>query len=126
MTRRAPGERKPGEYPARAITLAESIDIDMERASEAKFQDWIIKRAVGYQWDPELIYHTRFSIDSPAGFPDLVLAKGARTIFWEVKAWNGKPTPKQEKWIAALQVAGQEARFVWPKDWREVDEELSK
>ena len=37
-----------------------------------------------------------------SGFPDLVLAKGQRVYFLELKAAKGTTTPDQEAWIEAL------------------------
>lgn len=122
--RAARGQRV--EWPARAISLDEMTDLEMAETTEAKFQAWVIGRAVGYGWDRDLIYHSLHSMGSQAGFPDLVLVKGARVIFWELKSPTGKATPAQEKWIEALRAAGCVAAVVWPKDWRMVNEELSR
>lgn len=51
-------------------------------------------------------YHTHRSDRSPAGFPDLVLVRGPRLIFAELKrqARSAKPTPAQEEWLDRLGV----------------------
>lgn len=50
------------------------------------------------------------------GFPDLVLIKGKRILFWELKTEKGKVFPNQQAWINALQEAGQEAEVMRPRD----------
>ncbi len=51
-----------------------------------------------------------------AGFPDLVLVRGDRLLFVELKSEAGKLATAQVDWIAALDRAGCEV-FVWrPSD----------
>lgn len=56
------------------------------------------------------------------GFPDLVLVKGERLLFAELKSATGKLTPEQQAWLDALrQVPGIEA-YVWrPTYWYAVE-----
>jgi len=61
-----------------------------------------------------------------AGFPDLVLVKGERLIFAELKRELGIVAEAQTEWLAALEMAGAEC-YVWrPSQMREVLETLSK
>lgn len=51
-----------------------------------------------------LVYHTRDSRGSEAGFPDLVLVhpgKG-RLVFAELKGSQGRTSPGQHRWLDAL------------------------
>jgi VRR-NUC domain len=83
---------------------------------EAELQEAIVEMArwLGFK----LIYHTKYSIQSAAGFPDLVLVGRGRLIFAEVKSDTGKLTPSQLAWYAGLLDVGAEA-YVWrPADWK--------
>lgn len=58
------------------------------------------------------------------GFPDLVLVRGDRLIFAELKSDRGKPSPDQEAWLAGLELVAQACDLVevhlWtPADWPE-------
>lgn len=54
-----------------------------------------------------------------AGFPDLVLVRGSRCLFVELKSEKGKLSAEQETWINFLTAANQRGRvFIWrPSDW---------
>lgn len=55
-----------------------------------------------------------------AGFPDLLLVRGAQLVAAELKSARGKVTPEQADWLDALDGAGV-AVYVWkPADWDEV------
>lgn len=68
------------------------------------------------------------------GFPDLVLVKGRRLIFAELKSQKGRVSPEQAAWLDALSgdafLAPGEYRDVevkvWrPADWPEIEAVLS-
>jgi hypothetical protein len=60
-----------------------------------------------------------------AGFPDLVMVRGERIIFAELKSDTGKISVDQEAWLEALGQAGE--AYVWrPRDWDSVVENLSR
>lgn len=66
-------------------------------------------------------YHVRNSkagiVQGEVGFPDLVLVRGNRVLFIELKRENGKTTPEQVAWLEAFLLAGLEV-YVWrPSDW---------
>lgn len=87
--------------------------------------------AAGY-----LCYHTRFSLKSAAGFPDLVLVggpQGNRLIFAELKRQGKAPTeghlskgviPRwvvgQREWLKALDDAAAEVYWWWPSDVHDI------
>lgn len=92
---------------------------DAQRAAklpEQQLQELILAAAARYGW---LGYHTHDSRRSQAGFPDLVLVHEGRrlTLFRELKKQNGRATPEQKEWLAALTAAGQDAAIWRPLDW---------
>lgn len=58
------------------------------------------------------------------GWPDLVLVKGKRIIFMEVKGSGGRLSAHQERIMGVL---GDVAEFyaVWPTDWAFIERELA-
>ena len=62
-------------------------------------------------------YHTHDSRRSAPGFPDLVLARGKRVIFAELKSAGGRLSITQKEWLDTLEHTPAEV-YVWrPKDW---------
>jgi hypothetical protein len=52
------------------------------------------------------------------GFPDLVLVKGDRLLFAELKASKGRTTLEQDDWLAALGAVPGVSVHLWrPEDW---------
>ena len=83
--------------------------------SEKDFQADVEKFARKNGW---MVYHTRDSRKSAAGFPDLVLIRGPRLIVAELKVGDNKPTAAQLDWLEAFRGARVEEVFVWrPEDW---------
>ena len=72
----------------------------------------ILEAAAYLGW---MIYHVRRSdlgiVQGTPGFPDLVLAKGGRTLFLELKSWTGHLTDAQRRWLEAI---GDGAQIVTP------------
>ena len=96
----------------------------MTRAlSEKDFRQQIVDLARACGW---FVYFTWRSIHSPAGFPDLVLVRGAICLFRELKTEKGKPTDAQRDWLAALTGAGQDAKVWRPSDWPEIEATLTR
>jgi len=72
-----------------------------------------------------LVYHTYDSRRSPEGFPDLVLVRGNKVVFVELKAAKGRVTPSQRVWLDALEKVQQVETHLWrPVDWDEIAEVL--
>jgi hypothetical protein len=80
--------------------------------TEAQLQSTIIEEAVLMGWN---YYHTRFSILSKRGFPDLVLVR-ERVVYMELKTMRGKISISQQQWIDALKAAKQEVYVIRPCD----------
>jgi hypothetical protein len=76
--------------------------------SERAFQDNVIALAKLFGWRvahfrPAQTKHGwRTPMQGDKGFPDLVLAKGGRVVFAELKSDKGKLSADQKDWIAAL------------------------
>lgn len=95
---------------------------------EEGFQKTVIDLAQLYGW---LVAHFRPSLNGRgqwrtavaadgAGFFDLVLVRGPRVLFVELKAGKNKSEPDQLKWQQAMLAAGQTV-YVWrPEQWDDV------
>lgn len=77
-------------------------DMVARQMSEDALQQQVERIARGFGW---LVYHVRDSRRSQAGFPDLVLVRGSRIVFAELKTERGRTSPAQQEWLAALQMA---------------------
>lgn len=88
--------------------------------TEAVFQSQVMQLAKALGWGP--IYHTRYSLGSRAGYPDLHLLRGPRSVFIELKTMKGVVSKAQEEWIAALRAAGHEAYVFRPSDQARIEE----
>jgi hypothetical protein len=79
--------------------------------------------ATGFGWR---VYHTHDSRRSTAGFPDLVLVRGSRLVFAELKSLKGIVEPEQREWLDDLaRVKGVEVWLVRPAaDYSELVESL--
>lgn len=89
--------------------------------SEREFQRQVVQlaRLLGF-----LVYHTRDSRGSDKGFPDLVMVKGKRVLWAELKSPKGRLRPEQKAWLEALRGAGCDVRLWRPDDWPEVERTL--
>ena len=71
-----------------------------EAMTEAQLLRQVRSLANHYGW---LIYHTKFSVGSDPGYPDLTLAHPSGRIIWaELKRQKGTVTEAQQKWLDAL------------------------
>ena len=78
--------------------------------TEKDFQNAVVAYAKEKGW---LVYHTYDSRRSQAGFPDLVMVKGKRVMFIELKSSEGKETEAQSKWLSALEKVEIRVVDVW-------------
>ena len=107
--------------PGRDGLTMDIYPINNDITTEKKFTNRVAYEATNvYGWD--LVYHTWNSKNSAAGFPDLVMVKGKRLIFAELKMnlpgkRKGKLSPHQEEWLAGLnKVPGIEVYTWWYPD----------
>ena len=93
--------------------------------TEREFQQAVVQLARLMGWR---VHHTRPAltqrgrwltpIQGDAGFPDLVLCRGGRVIFAELKRNGARPTPAQRGWLEALQACAGVECYLWtPSDW---------
>ena len=92
-------------------------------ATEKQFQRQILDLAHLQGWRA---YHTWTGVHSAPGFPDLVLVRGDRCVFVEVKTESGKVTPAQREWLDALVQTGNEVNIWRPGDWPDIERILKR
>ena len=64
------------------------------------------------------LYHTRNSQRSAAGFPDLVMVRGDRLVFAELKTMRGVVSLHQAGWLGALLDVRTVESYLWrPNCW---------
>jgi hypothetical protein len=101
------------------------------KVTERDWQQTVIEAAQALGW---MVAHFRAAKTSQgwrtpvqadgAGFPDLVMVRGKRIIFAELKSNTGRISADQEAWLEALGGAGE--AYVWrPRDWDAVVAALS-
>jgi hypothetical protein len=91
--------------------------------TESQFRGQILHLVKLYGWNR---YFTWKSINSPAGFPDLVMVKGKRLIFAELKTLTGVLSAEQYFWLADLMETGAEVYLWTPDQWDEIQEVLAR
>lgn len=84
--------------------------------NEAAFQSLIVELARLMGWTH--IYHTHDSRRSASGFPDLVLIRGPRILFIEIKSETGRVSADQESWLEALRATCAEVYLWKPEHWK--------
>lgn len=101
--------------PRSRLTPEQQLD---RSVSEDDLQDAILGKAHFTGW---LCYHVRQSkagvVQGDTGFPDLVLARGGRVVYAELKDELGQLSPAQERWRDAL-LPTQEWYLWRPSSWR--------
>ncbi len=89
---------------------------------EVDFQQQIIECAEACGW---WVFHDTDSRRNRAGFPDLMLVRGATLIFLELKRAKGRTRPEQEAVIARLKhVRLVQADIVRPHNWPDIESAL--
>lgn len=89
--------------------------------TERQLQEAIVECAGLFNW---LCYHTWLSMNSAAGFPDLILARAGRLLVIECKSATGKLTAAQETWLGVLGgIPSCEVHVCRPVDWLNGDVE---
>jgi len=99
----------------------------MSKGPEADLQEKVLALARIYGWHR---HHQRAGyqpgtgrwvtgISGEAGFPDLVLVRGDRLIFAELKSQRGRVSATQEIWLGLLRTVPGVEVYVWkPEDMR--------
>ena len=120
--------------PEKMERLRKELGITVEER-EADFQSWVLELAHLRGWliahfrparivkDGKVSYRTAVSGDG-AGFPDLVLCRGDRIIFAELKPFKGRLSEEQDKWLRALTETKVELHIWRPADRSEIEELL--
>jgi hypothetical protein len=111
---------------AARLTAAEKR---LRSISEADWQSTVVDIAKRHGW---LHYHAPANRpvhgriqNVVAGYPDLHLIRGPRSVFAELKAELGTVTPQQTVWLDSLAAAGHEAHIWRPRDIGHVLEVLA-
>lgn len=103
--------------------------------SEAEFQKAVIDAAHFNGWT---VAHFRTALTASGrhitpvaadgkGFPDLVLVKaGVGVMFRELKKDSGKVAVDQQAWLNVLQGSGADADVWRPRDWPDIEAQLSQ
>jgi hypothetical protein len=87
---------------------------------EKDFQKQVEQLAEVRGWD---VYHTRHSVGSHPGFPDLAMLRVPRMVFAELKSESGRLSTYQQDWIRALSGHPGMEVYVWrPSDWDAIEE----
>jgi hypothetical protein len=104
-----------------SLELANTASLAM---SEADLQDAVIEylQLTGWTVHAERAARTadgwRTPIQGSPGFPDMVIVKGDRLMFVELKSAKGKLSPEQKVWRDVLIAAGQEWDLWRPRHWQ--------
>lgn len=109
------------------MTKRLTLKVD-ERAFQSAVTD--LATATGWRWCHHRPAWTqkgwKTALSGSPGWVDLVLVRGDRALFVELKAIDGRLTADQRLWLAALRAAGLDARCWRPSDWAEIEEALAR
>jgi len=102
----------------RPATEAQIMNGPTEKAWSQTVYD--VARLLGWR-----AYRVLNSRGSTPGVPDLMLLRGHRLVFAELKTERGKPTTAQREWLAELGAVDGVESYLWrPSDWDDVTEVL--
>lgn len=78
-----------------------------DTATEKQFQAWVIDTAKRCGWKYSHTYRAlmqdgQWRTTCAVGWPDLVLVRGPRIVFMELKSKTGRLDPAQDEWLDAL------------------------
>lgn len=125
--------------PSRPLTTEEAKEAERNSWSEKEFTKQMIALANGYGWR---VAHFRTAKSQSGrwltavqgqgkGFFDLVMVRGQRIIFAELKVKRGYLSPEQREWLYALMSAlapgARHEVYIWrPEDWDDIARTLSR
>jgi hypothetical protein len=89
--------------------------------SEREWQRQVVSLAKSLGWE---IWHPQISVWSKGGWPDLVLLKPPRALFWELKTERGTEKPAQKHMLRLLEMCGLTVAVVRPHDREWVHRQL--
>ena len=124
------GEKRLAE--SSIVDRVDGISVLLSKISEKEFRQQVLDLARLFKWR---CYFTWNSIHSPAGFPDLVMARRhdigtvcieyeTRLIVAELKRQGGIVTPGQQEWLDFFKGIDAET-YIWrPSDWDQVQKVL--
>jgi hypothetical protein len=101
------------------MSLATAQRLLAEAVTEAQWQNAIVKAAERCGF---VCYHTRFSVASSPGFPDLVCVKPPRVLFVELKTVRGRVSKHQQVWLDLLGDCRGVEVYLWrpSDDWDDI------
>jgi len=102
------------------------------KVTEAGFQKTVLEFAKLHGWRTAHFrpaktakgWRTAVSGDGK-GFPDLVLVRGTRLLFVELKMWRNTPSSEQESWLRTLRQTFAEVYLWYPSDWDQIETVLA-
>ena len=100
------------------------------RQTEAEFIGAVIEMARLLGWrvhhgrPGRTVKGWRTPIQGDMGFPDLVLVRGGRLLFVELKTERGRLSEGQKDWLQALGGCVGRAHLWRPRDWVEIEKAL--
>ena len=94
--------------------------------AETQFRQSVVDAAVALKWAVQYTHDSRRGPKSGNGFPDLVLVRGSRVLFRELKtdSEHSRLRPNQKQWGWRLTEAGADWAVWRPQDWGLIEKEL--
>ena len=114
------------EFQRHVLALARQFGWGISQGSWQRVQEEAAQYGVTPPPMDGLAYHTRYSLGSDAGWPDLVLVRRAdrRLLFAELKTDRGRVSARQSAVIELLRHVGAEVYLWRPADLPEIGEIL--
>jgi hypothetical protein len=119
---RGGGDSEPGlpaSLPEKDFTLAVIALAQSLKWTVAHFRTAKITRK-----DGTVYYETPVQADG-AGFPDLVMVRGSRIVWMELKSHRGKVSEEQKVWLGRLRGATEDVYVFRPADMKRIQEVLA-
>lgn len=112
------------------MTTAEFAQWQREQLSGRQWEEYVLHHAIEAGWMAHHIRPARTAkgwrtpVSGHPGFPDLVLVRGERLLFAELKTGKAKQTPEQNAWAAAIAETGHFVDIWRPREWPAIEEAL--